>query len=69
MSVESHRGMILTGETEDLGENPVLVPLCPPPVFSWTDPGANSALRGERSATNRLSHGTTLFLDLREDGS
>jgi hypothetical protein len=25
---------------------------------TWTDPGSNPALRGERSATNRLSHGT-----------
>jgi hypothetical protein len=27
---------------------------------TWTGPGANSALRGEMSATNRLSHGTAL---------
>ena len=25
---------------------------------TWTDPGSNPGLRGERSATNRLSHGT-----------
>jgi hypothetical protein len=25
---------------------------------TWTDPGLNPVLRGERSATNRLSHGT-----------
>jgi hypothetical protein len=32
---------------------------------TWTDPGSN--LRGERAATNRLSHGTALPEHLRED--
>jgi hypothetical protein len=27
---------------------------------TWTDPGSNPALRGERTATNRVSHGTAL---------
>jgi hypothetical protein len=27
---------------------------------TWTDPGSNPGLRGERPATKRLSHGTTL---------
>jgi hypothetical protein len=27
---------------------------------TWTDPGSNPDLRGERPATNRLSHGTAL---------
>jgi hypothetical protein len=26
--------------------------------FTWTDPGSNPGLRGERQASNRLSHGT-----------
>jgi hypothetical protein len=26
----------------------------------WTDPGSNPGLRGERPATNRLSHGTAM---------
>ena len=26
--------------------------------LTWTDPGLNPGLRGERLATNRLSHGT-----------
>jgi hypothetical protein len=30
MNMESHHGMILTGKTEELGEKPVPVPLCPP---------------------------------------
>jgi len=32
MSLESDGGMILTGETEELGEKPVPVPLCPPQI-------------------------------------
>jgi hypothetical protein len=27
---------------------------------TWTDPGSNPGIRGERPATNRLSHGTAL---------
>jgi hypothetical protein len=47
--------MIFAGETEVLGEN------LPSATLSttnptWIDPG----LRGERPATNRLSHGTAL---------
>jgi hypothetical protein len=39
---------------------------CPSATFSntnptWTDPGSNSDLRGERSATNRLSHVTAIL--------
>jgi hypothetical protein len=49
--------MIFAGETEELGEN------LPSATLSttnptWIDPGANPGLRGERPATNRLSHGT-----------
>jgi hypothetical protein len=32
MSVESHTGMILTRKTDEFGENPVPVPLCPPQI-------------------------------------
>jgi hypothetical protein len=32
MSMESHGGMILTGEPEELGEKTVPVPLCPPQI-------------------------------------
>jgi hypothetical protein len=32
MSAKSHGGMILTGKTEELGEKPVPVPLCPPQI-------------------------------------
>jgi hypothetical protein len=59
MSLESDCGMIyLQGKTEELGEK-----TCPSATFSttnpiWIDPGANLGLRGERPATNYLSHGT-----------
>jgi hypothetical protein len=38
---------------------------CPSAILSttnptWIDPGTNSGFRGERAATNRLSHGTAL---------
>ena len=38
---------------------------CPSATLSttnptWTDPGSNPGLRGERPATNRLSHGTAM---------
>jgi hypothetical protein len=38
---------------------------CPSTTFSttdptWTDPGSNQDLRGERPATNLLSHGTDM---------
>jgi hypothetical protein len=46
--------MILTGETEVLGEKPVLVPLC----LTWTDLESNPGLRDDRPATDRLSHCT-----------
>jgi hypothetical protein len=56
--------MILTGETEELGEKTLsqfhffnVNPIC-------TEPSANSGLCGDRPATNRLSHGTTLRLYL-----
>jgi hypothetical protein len=47
---------IFAGETEVLGEN------LPSATLSttnptWIEPGANPGLRGERPATNRLSHG------------
>jgi hypothetical protein len=54
---------IFAGETEVLGEN------LPSATLSstnptWIDPGANPGLRGERPATNRLSHGTASLENL-----
>jgi hypothetical protein len=50
--------MKLTGKTEVLGGK-----TCPSATLSttnhtWTDPGSKPGLRGDRPATNRLSHGT-----------
>jgi hypothetical protein len=50
MKVESNGGMILTGETEELGENP-----CPSATLSTTNSGREL---GPRLATNFLSHYT-----------
>jgi hypothetical protein len=33
MIMASHGGMTLTGETKELGEKPVPVPLCPPQIL------------------------------------
>jgi hypothetical protein len=53
MSLKSDGGMILTGETEELGEKPVPVTLCPPQIphgltqaQTWA-----SAVRGRRLTT------------------
>ena len=50
-----------TGKNRQLGEKPVPVPLCPPQISHGLDLGSNPGLRGERPATNRLSHGTALL--------
>jgi hypothetical protein len=46
------------GKTEELGEKPVPVPLCPPQIPLGANPGRHV----ERPATNHLSHGTDLQL-------
>jgi hypothetical protein len=56
--------MKLTGENRQLGEKPVPVPLCPPQISHGLDLGSNSGLRGERPATNRLSHGTAVEMEM-----
>jgi hypothetical protein len=60
MSMANHGSMILTGETEELGETPAPVSLCPPQIQRAPNP----SLRGERPATNHLSHGTALVTRL-----
>jgi hypothetical protein len=57
MNMEQWWNDIFAGETEVLGDN------LPSATLSttnptWIDPGVNLGLRGERPATNRLSHGT-----------
>jgi hypothetical protein len=69
MNMEQWWNDIFAGETEVLGEN------LPSATLSttnptWIDPGANPDLRGERPATNRLSHGTAAVISkvLKLDG-
>jgi hypothetical protein len=59
-------GMILTGENRRTRRK-----TCPSATLSstnptWIDPGANPGLRGERPATNDLSHGTALKVMLND---
>lgn len=42
-------------------QEPVAVPLCPPNV-TWTVPGLNQGLGGEKPVTNRLNHCKAPFL-------
>jgi hypothetical protein len=58
MNVEQSVESELAGETEVLGEN------CPSATLSttnptWPDLGSNSARRGRKRATDRLSYGMT----------
>jgi hypothetical protein len=50
-----------TRENRQLGEKSVPVPLCPPKISHGSDLGSKPGLRGERPATNRLSHGTAIM--------
>jgi hypothetical protein len=64
MSLESDGGKILTG-----GNQRTRRKACPSATLSttnpiWIDPDANPGLRGERPATNDLSHGTVIYLNL-----
>jgi hypothetical protein len=45
-------------KTEELGEKPVPVPLCPPKIPYGLTRGVNPGLSGDRPATNDLCHGT-----------
>jgi hypothetical protein len=62
----NHGSMILAGETEDeeLRETPAPVSFCPPQIQRRLTRAPNPGLRGERPATNRLSHGTALVTRL-----
>jgi hypothetical protein len=40
------------------------VPLCPPQISHGLDLGPNPGLRGERPATNCLSHGTAFLITI-----
>jgi hypothetical protein len=53
--------MKLTGENRITREKPVPVPLCPPQIPRGPTRDRTPGLRGERSVTNCLSHGTALI--------
>jgi hypothetical protein len=49
------------GKTEELGEKPVPVPLCPPQIPHGLARDRTPGLRGGRPAANRLSYGIVLL--------
>jgi hypothetical protein len=57
-----HQWNEIDRENRQLGEKPVPVLLCPPQISHGLGLGSNPGLRGERPATNRLSHGTASAL-------
>jgi hypothetical protein len=52
---------------ETLGEKPAPVPYMSTTNLTWADQVSNPGLRGDRPATNRLSHGTALSTLLPRD--
>jgi hypothetical protein len=63
--------MKLTGENRSIRTRRKT---CPSVTLSttnptWTDPGSNPGLRGERPATNRISHGTAIASNILSAGS
>jgi hypothetical protein len=64
MSLESDGGLIriLTGENRRTRRKTRSSAILSTTNPTWIDPGANPGLRGERPATNDLSHGTALSL-------
>jgi hypothetical protein len=63
MSMESHGGMILTGENRKSQSK-----ICPSATLSttnptWNDSSENTGLHNERLVTNHLSNGMTLNED------
>jgi hypothetical protein len=50
------------GKPTTRGKTCLPVPLCPPQISHGLDLGSNPGIRGDRPATNRLSHGTANFL-------
>jgi hypothetical protein len=56
--MESYGGMLLTGETEELGKNLSPWNFVHHKSTTSTDPGDNTGISCKRPATNRLSHDT-----------
>jgi hypothetical protein len=55
--------MKLTGESRSTRGKTCLSATLSTTNPTWTDPGSNPGLRGERPANNSLSHGTAYFMD------
>jgi hypothetical protein len=56
--MESDGGMTLTGESRSTRSKTYPSATLSTTNPTWTDPGANQGLRGEKPSTNHLSHGT-----------
>jgi hypothetical protein len=69
MSMDSHGGMILTGENRRTWRQPCPNATLPTRLLKWTDQGTNPGLRGKKPPTNRLSHGTTKLMSPDERNS
>jgi hypothetical protein len=54
----------LAGVTEVLGEYLPQRHVCPSQNPTWPDQGLNAGRRGGKSATNRLSYGAAMYLQL-----
>jgi hypothetical protein len=61
MSMESHGGMTLTGENRRTRRKTRPSATLSTTNPTWTDPGTNLGLCGERPVNNHLSHGTAKF--------
>jgi fermentation-respiration switch protein FrsA (DUF1100 family) len=64
MIVEKQMECRLAGETEALGENLPQRNFCPSQNPTWRDPGLNPGLSGGKPATNGLSYGAVLVLEV-----
>jgi hypothetical protein len=64
MNMESHGGMILTGENGRIRIETCYSAILYTKNPIWTDPRANPGLRGKSLTTNRLSHGTATRIRL-----
>jgi hypothetical protein len=64
MNMESHGGIILVGENRRIWRETYPSATSSTTNPTWNDPAANQGLRGERPATNLLSHGMTCFVRL-----
>jgi hypothetical protein len=67
MSMDSHGGMMLTGESRRNSEKPCLSATLPTTNPTWTDQGESPGLRSNRPAANRPSHDKTKVYNTADD--